>query len=103
MTKSTRIRYLDKKDGTHESQKTFLHPTKGEMYRVILIPAELTYKVIETISSTELGTGKACNMHQVKAKAKKKLEELGIAFDSEVRKDHEADLPRMHIDGGAVE
>ena len=82
---STRIRYLDKKDGTLVSQKRFHHPTEGGQYQVVLNPSELSYTIVEALSETVAYTGKACSLHKIKIASKAKLQELGISFDTEER------------------
>lgn len=82
---STRIRYQEQADGTLVSVKKFMHPTRGEQFKIVITPAELSFKIVEDLSSTEVSTGRACNLHQVKIKAKAKLVELGISFESEAR------------------
>lgn len=82
---STRIRYTKAKDGVSETVKRFQHPTNGARYKVVLNQNDFSFSIVETLSETEVDFGKACNMHEVKKKAKKKLEGLGIEFEGEER------------------
>lgn len=79
---STRIRYFETSTpGTIQSVKTFQHPTNGARYKVLISESEREFQVIEDMSNTVAATGRATNLHQVKIKAKAKLQELGIEFD----------------------
>ncbi len=85
MSNSTRIRYLVKSDGLLQSVKTFAHETSGARYFVQINQKEDSFRIVEELSNTEVASSKACNLHQLKIKAKAKLQELGIVFGSEER------------------
>jgi hypothetical protein len=79
---SVRIRYFETNEpGIIQSVKMFQHPTNGARYKVRINEKELEYHVIEDMSDTVSASGRAANLHQVKIKAKKTLQELGIEFE----------------------
>lgn len=86
MSTSTRIRYKKTSDdNVVQSVKTFQHPSNGARYKVRINTQELEYFVIEDTADVLVSQGRAVNLHQVKMKSKKALEELGIPFTEEDR------------------
>jgi len=61
-----------------ESVRRFRHDTNGATYKIVINSEELSYQVVEDMSSTVVKEGRAVNMHQVKIKAKQHLINLGI-------------------------
>lgn len=82
---STRIRYRMNAEGNLESVKRYTHPTNGSRYKIVINEEKLSYQVIEDMSNEVASEGAACNLHQVKLKAKAKLAGLGIEFEAEGR------------------
>lgn len=82
---STRIRYRKNAEGILVSVKAFTHATNGTKFKIYINETDQSYKVVEDLSGHMVTEGRATNLHQVKAKAKQKLTELGIVFEAEQR------------------
>ena len=92
---SQRIRYGKVVDGITRSVKTFNHPTNGEKYIITLDETNKKFVITEAQTNLELASGAACNLHQVKIKAKKALENLlGFVFEVE---DRSSRAERAHL------
>lgn len=87
---STRIRYSKTAEtGILQSVKIYTHEKNGARFKVRLDENQKLFQVIEDTSGVIEAEGAAVNMHQVKIKAKKALERLGISFGSEARSNKE--------------
>lgn len=81
---NTRIRYFDTNEAeVIQSVKTFQHPNEGSRFKVLIDKKQLKYTIMEDTINKEVASGRACNLHQVKMKAKSHLVALGIPFAKE--------------------
>ena len=88
---NTRIRYFQTNEPqVIQSVKVYAHENNGARYKVRINQTTLEYTVIEDTSDTVAANGRATNLHQVKIKAKKALEELGIQFGKEETRSRKA-------------
>ena len=81
-----RIVYKNDGHGVLVSCNSFPHPNNGGLFVVELRPSDKTFRIIDKrADDSVVAEGCGVNMHKVKINAKKKMEELGITFDTEVR------------------
>ena len=81
---NTRIRYFEtNEENVIQSVKTFQHPNEGSRFKVLINKTQLKYTIMEDTINKEVASGRACNLHQVKMKAKSHLIALGIPFAKE--------------------
>lgn len=83
---NTRIRY-SKTDNTLRSVKDFQHPTNGGRFSISIDTTTLTFFVRDEMAEQTVKTGTGKSLSQVKIFAKRALQDLGIQFDSEVRRE----------------
>lgn len=85
---TTRIRYSKtNQDGLLQSVQKFQHPTNGARYKVMLNLTESQWLIIDDVTDIPVATGHHKDQHKMKLAAKKALTGLGVAFQTEARKE----------------
>lgn len=84
---SSRIRYQEKKPNYYVSKKTFRSSKTGAEYRVHLDTDEMLFKIqnMRDLRFVISGGKNINNLNVLKRTAKKRLELLGVEFNSEYR------------------
>lgn len=82
---STRIRYTKKKNKL-VSVRTFVSTITGAKYKVELLPEIMEYRIINQGNRAIIARGDGPKrLDKLKIKAKRRLKELGVVFETEVR------------------
>ena len=100
-----RIKYMKtEKDGILKSHQFYKSESTGATYVVELDTNEATYRITNVNNRRVYRGGDGIkNLHVLKRKAKKRLEELGVSFSSETRDNSSREVGKNCAYGGKEE